>query len=87
MPKEETFPIPLKYIDITRSTYTDLDVMQEKRGEAQVFVHDLNLFVTVQIHDDTPAVLPLGKLCEEHGYACEWAGGQKTTVDHRAEDS
>ena len=31
VPKEETFLIPLKYIDVTRSTYTDLDVMQEKR--------------------------------------------------------
>ena len=31
VPKEETFPSPLKYIDGTRSTYTDLDVMQEKR--------------------------------------------------------
>ena len=31
VPKEEIFPIPLKYIDGTRSTYTDLDVMQEKR--------------------------------------------------------
>ena len=31
MPKEETFHIPLKYTDVTRSTYTDLDVMQEKR--------------------------------------------------------
>ena len=31
MPKEESFPIPLKYIDVTRSTHTDLDVMQEKR--------------------------------------------------------
>ena len=31
VPKEETFPIPLKHIDVTRSTYTDLDVMQEKR--------------------------------------------------------
>ena len=29
--KEETFPIPLKYIDVTRSTHSDLDVMQEKR--------------------------------------------------------
>ena len=29
--KEETFPIPLKYIDVTRSTHTDLDVLQEKR--------------------------------------------------------
>ena len=31
VPKEKPFPIPLKYIDVTRSTYTDLDVMQEKR--------------------------------------------------------
>ena len=31
VPKEETFPIPLKYIDVTRSTHTDLDVIQEKR--------------------------------------------------------
>ena len=29
--KEETFPIPLEHIDLTRSTHTDLDVMQEKR--------------------------------------------------------
>ena len=29
--KEETFPIPLKYIDVTRSTQTNLNVMQEKR--------------------------------------------------------
>ena len=29
--KEETFPIPLKYIDVTRATYTNLDVLQEKR--------------------------------------------------------
>ena len=31
VPKEEAFPIPLKYISVTRSTHTDLDVMQEKR--------------------------------------------------------
>ena len=30
MPKEETFPIPLKYTYVKRSTDTDLDVMQEK---------------------------------------------------------
>ena len=30
VPKDETFPTPLKYIDVTRSTHTDLDVMQEK---------------------------------------------------------
>ena len=30
MPKEESFPIPLKYIDVTRNTHTSLDVMLEK---------------------------------------------------------
>ena len=29
VPKEDSFPIPLKYIDVTRSTHTNLDVMQE----------------------------------------------------------
>ena len=31
VPKEESFPTSLKYIDVTRSTPTDLDVAQEKR--------------------------------------------------------
>ena len=31
VPKEETFHSPLKHIDVTRSTHTDLDVLQEKR--------------------------------------------------------
>ena len=31
MTKEETFPIPLKYIDVNRSIHTDLDIMQEKK--------------------------------------------------------
>ena len=30
-PREESFPIPLKYIDVTRTTQTNLDVKQEKR--------------------------------------------------------
>ena len=35
--------------------------------EAQVNVHDLDLFVTVQVLEETLAVLSLGKLCEDHG--------------------
>ena len=31
VPKEETLPMPLKYIDVARSTHTHLDVMQENR--------------------------------------------------------
>ena len=45
--------------------------------EAQVYVHDLDLFVTVQMLGDTLAVLSLGKLFEEHGHTYEWASGQK----------
>ena len=30
-PREESFPIPLKFIDVTRTTQTNLDVKQEKR--------------------------------------------------------
>ena len=33
-PREESFPIPLKYIDVTRTTHTNLDVMQESRIDA-----------------------------------------------------
>ena len=30
-PREESFPIPLKDIDVSRTTHTNLDVKQEKR--------------------------------------------------------
>ena len=30
VPREESFPIPMKYIDVTRNTHTSLDVMMEK---------------------------------------------------------
>ena len=45
--------------------------------EAQVFVRDLNQFVTVQLLEETPAVLSLGKLCKDHGYSYEWVSGQE----------
>ena len=53
--------------------YSSVDFDGEVRTheEAQVFVHDLNQFVTVQLLEETPAVLSLGKLCEDHGYSYE----------------
>ena len=39
---------------------------------------ELDLFVTVKFLEDTPAVLSLGKLCEDHGYSYEWTIGQKS---------
>ena len=31
----------------------------------------------MKVLEDTPAVLSLGKLCDEHGYSYEWINGQK----------
>ena len=33
--------------------------------------------MTVQLLEETLAVLSLGKLCEDHGYSFEWVSGQK----------
>ena len=30
VPREESFPIPMKFIDVSRNAHTSLDVMQEK---------------------------------------------------------
>ena len=30
MPREESFPVPLKYIDVVRTTHTSLDVLLDK---------------------------------------------------------
>ena len=42
-----------------------------------MYVYDLVFFLTMQIHEDTPAIVSLGKLCEDHGYTYEWTSGQK----------
>ena len=49
----------------------------QTREEATVFVKELDLFVTVMLLEETPAVLSLGKLCEDHGYTYHWTSGQK----------
>ena len=54
--------------------------------EATVYVKELNVFLTMKVLDNTPAVLSLGKLCDENGYSYEWIDGQKTT-SHERRDS
>ena len=48
-----------------------------KNEEAQVYVHDLDIFFTVQLIEDTLAVLSLGKLCKEHSCTCERPSGRE----------
>ena len=45
--------------------------------EATVCVRELDTFLTMKGLEDTPAVLSLGKFCDEHGYSYEWINGQK----------
>ena len=51
----------------------------QAREEATENVTELDLFVTVMLLEETPAVLSLGKLCEDHRYTYHWTSGQKTT--------
>ena len=41
-----------------------------------MYVQDLDLFVAVQLLEETPAVLSLGKLFSEHGCSHEWKNGE-----------
>ena len=45
--------------------------------EATVYVKELDFFATMKVVENTPAVLSLGKLCDENGYSYEWINGQK----------
>ena len=45
--------------------------------EATVYVNELDIFLTMKVLENTPAVLSLGKHCDEHGYSDEWINGQK----------
>ena len=45
--------------------------------EATVYVKEYDIFLTMKVLENTPAVVSLGKLCDEHGYSYEWINGQK----------
>ena len=49
----------------------------QTQEEAIVHVKELDIFLTMKVLENTPAVLSLGKLCDENGYSYEWINGQK----------
>ena len=49
----------------------------QTQEEAIVYVKELDIFLTMKVLDNTPAVLSLGKLCDENRYSYEWINGQK----------
>ena len=54
--------------------------------EATVYVKELDIFLTMKVLENTPAVLSLGKLFDENGYSYELINGQKTT-SHQSSSS
>ena len=46
--------------------------------EAIVYVKEFDI-LDYEVLDNTPAVLSLGKVCDENRYSYEWINGQKTT--------
>ena len=49
----------------------------QTQEEAIVYVKELDIFLTMKLLENTPAVLSIGKLCDENGYSYEWINGQK----------
>ena len=72
-PREESFPVPLTYIDVSRTTHTNLDVMQESR------VNDYwNIDGSRDLSDSWTGFTQFTLLDEKppHGYM--WSGGRLT---------
>ena len=42
-----------------------------------MYVEEFGVFLTMKVLENMPAVLSLGKLCDENGYSFEWINGQK----------
>ena len=51
---------------------------EQTKEEATVYVKELDIFLTMKVLENTPAVSSLGKLYDEHGYSYEWINGQKS---------
>ena len=69
----------LETIRTSRSPTTVVTANDEvqTREEATVFVKQLDLFVKDMLLEETPAVLSLVKLCEDHGYTYHCISNQK----------
>ena len=75
MPKEETLPTPLKYFDVTRSTHTDLDVLQENR------IDDYwNVDSSKHLSDSWRGSTKFTLLKEKPPKGKMWSGGRLTKI-------
>ena len=77
--KEDLNSAELETMRTTKSPTTVMtangEVQTREKGTAHV--KQLDLFVKVMLVEETPTVLYLVKLCEDHGFSHHWTSGQK----------
>ena len=56
-------------VNSTPTTVVTASGEVQTNEEATVHAKNFDLFVTVQLLDDTPPAPSLGQLCEDHGYS------------------
>ena len=71
---KDLFPAELETVRVSRHPTTVIvaNGSIESNEEATVYVRDVDLFVKLQLLQETPPVLSLGKLCKDHRYSDEW---------------
>ena len=76
--KKDLNSAELETLTTSKSPTTVITVNGEVQTheEATVYVKEVDIFLTLKVLEDTPAVVSLGKLCDEHGYSYEWITGQ-----------
>ena len=79
--KKDLNPAELEIMRTSRSPTTVMKANGDvqTREEATIYVKQLDLFVKVMLLEETPAVLSLEKLCEDHGYTHHGTTAQKAT--------
>ena len=77
--KKDLNSVELETVTTSRSPTTVITANGEVQTheEATVYVKELDILLTMKVLEDTPAVLSLGKPCDEHGYSYAWINGQK----------
>ena len=78
----------LETIRTSRSLTTVMTANGEvQTREATVYVEQLEVLVKVMFLEETPAVLSLGTLCEDHGYSYHWTSGQKPHLIRKRQEN
>ena len=67
----------LAYLVVTASTAQLCLTTQDEIRYSFYSIYSPGIFLTMKVLDNTPAVLSLGKLCDENRYSYEWINGQK----------